>query len=74
MNLPVMSEIVFEVTKETTGGYDAESDTENLSAQGDTWEDLCSNVRQTVEKYFREGPKPQAIRLHYVREEVLQLT
>ena len=74
MNLPVMSEVVFEVTKETTGGYDAESDTENLSARGDTWEDLCANVKETVEKYFHEGPRPQAIRLHHVREEVLPLT
>ena len=40
MDLPVMSEVVFEVTRESSGGYDAESDTENLSAQGDTWEQL----------------------------------
>jgi hypothetical protein len=45
--LPVMSEVVFDVTKETDGGYDAESTTENLSAQGDTWEDLS-----TCEKRF----------------------
>jgi hypothetical protein len=73
MDLPVMSEVVFEVTQETTGGYHAESETENLSASGDTWEELCANVRQTVERYFHEGPKPQSIRLHFVREEVLQL-
>jgi hypothetical protein len=74
MDLPVMSEVVFEVTKESTGGYDAESDTENLSAQGDTWEQLCDNVKTTVERYFQDGPKPQSIRLHHVREEILPLT
>ncbi len=52
-----MSEVVFDVTKETTGGYDAESTTETLSAQGDTWEDLCANVRKIVEHYFQDGPK-----------------
>ena len=71
--LPVMSEVVFDVTRENTGGYDAESTTENLSAQGDTWEDLCANVRKVVEHYFNDGPKPQTVRLHHVGEEVLTL-
>lgn len=71
--LPVMSEVVFDVTKENGGGYDAESTTENLSAQGDTWEDLCANVKKIVEHYFQDGPKPQTVRLHHVREEVLTL-
>jgi predicted RNase H-like HicB family nuclease len=74
MDLPVMGEVVFDVTKETDGGYDAESTTENLSAQGDTWEDLCANVKKTAESYFHDGPKPQTIRLHHVREEILSLT
>jgi len=73
MDLPVMSEVVFDVTKEADGGYDAESSTENLSAQGDTWEELCANVKKTVEAYFHDGPKPQTIRLHHVREQVLSL-
>jgi hypothetical protein len=73
MALPVMSELVFEVTRESTGGYDAESDTENLSAQGNTWQELCDNVKATVERYFQDGPKPQSIRLHHVREETLTL-
>jgi predicted RNase H-like HicB family nuclease len=69
--LPVMTEVVFDVTRETSGGYDAESSTENLSAQGDTWEDLCANIRKVVDHYFHDGPKPQTVRLHHVREEVL---
>jgi hypothetical protein len=64
MELPVLSEVAFDVTKEHDGGYDAESSTENLSAQGDTWEELCVNVRQTVEAYFYDGPKPRTTRLH----------
>jgi predicted RNase H-like HicB family nuclease len=69
-----MSEVLFDVTKEADGGYDAESTTENLSAQGETWEDLCANVKKTVESHFHDGPKPQTIRLHHVREEILSLT
>ena len=68
-----MSEVVFDVTKEADGGYDAESTTENLSAQGDTWEDVCANVKKTVESYFHDGAKPQTIRLHHGREEILSM-
>jgi len=71
--LPVMSEVVFDVTKENGGGYDDKSTTENLSAQGDTWEDLCANVKKVVDHYFQNGPKPQTVRLHHVREEILTL-
>ena len=73
MEFPLQTEIVFEVTKEHDGGYDAESFAENLSAQGDTWEELCGNVRKTVEAYFHDGPKPQTVRLHHIREEILSL-
>ena len=68
-----MSEVVFDVTKEADGGYDAESTTENLSAQGDTWEDLCANVKKTVVSYFHDGPKPQTIRCTTSAKEFLSL-
>ncbi|HEY2462079.1 MAG TPA: hypothetical protein VGI16_14810 [Candidatus Acidoferrum sp.] len=73
MDLPVMSEIVFEVTKELNDGYAAESSSENLSAQGATWQEMTTNVKKTVEAYFHDGPKPQSIRLHHVYEESISL-
>jgi predicted RNase H-like HicB family nuclease len=73
MDLPVMDEVVFEVVRELDGSYAAESDTENLTALGETWEELCDNAKKTVEAYFGGGPKPQSIRLHYVREETIPL-
>jgi hypothetical protein len=71
MDLPVMSEIVFDVTREDIGGYAAECESENLSVMADTWEDLRDNVKAAVEKHFQDGPKPVSIRLHLVRDEVL---
>jgi hypothetical protein len=73
MDLPVMSEIVFEVTRADVGGYAAECESENLSVMADTWEDLRNSVKATVEKHFHDGPKPTSIRLHMVRDEVLSL-
>ena len=73
MDLPVLDEVVFKVIRELDGSYAAESDTENLTAVGDTWEELREDVKKTVERYFNGGPKPQSIRLHYVREETISL-
>jgi predicted RNase H-like HicB family nuclease len=68
-----ISELVFEVTEEAEGGYSAECLTENIFTQGDTWEELRANVKEAVAVYFFDGAKPQSIRLHLVRDEVLTL-
>ena len=56
-----MAELIFEVTQENDGGYCA-------------WDDLRSNVREAVRAYFfaclLEGPSPERVRLHLVRDEV----
>ena len=68
-----MSEILFEVTQEADGGFVAECLTENIVTQGDTWEDLRSNVQEAVRAFFFDRPRPARIRLHLVRDEVLAL-
>jgi hypothetical protein len=73
MDLPVMSELVFDVMREETGGYAADCDSENMSIMADTWEDLRCNVKTAVERHFQDGPKPASIRLHLVRDEVISL-
>jgi predicted RNase H-like HicB family nuclease len=73
MSGPHISELVFEVTEEAEGGYSAECLTENIFTQGNTWEELRANVKEATEAYFYDGPKPQFIRLHLVRNEVLAM-
>jgi predicted RNase H-like HicB family nuclease len=68
-----ISELVFEVTEEAEGGYSAECLTENIFTQGDTWEELRTNVKEAVAVYFFDAVKPQSIRLRLVRNEVLTL-
>ena len=67
------SELVFEITEEPEGGYSARCLTENIFTQGDSWEELRANVKEAVSVYFFDGTKPQSIRLHLVRDEVLSL-
>ena len=68
-----MADLIFEVTQEGDGGFCAECLTEAIFTQGDDWEGLRSNVKEAVEAYFFDGPKPHNIRLHLVRDEVLAL-
>lgn len=64
-------EIVFSVTQESDGGYVAECLSHDVFTQGNTWDELRKNVQEAVEAYFFDQPKPSAIRLHLVRDEVL---
>ena len=66
-----MSELVFEVTQESDGGYVAEALGENIVTQGDTWEELRANVKGAVQAYYFDEPKPAYLRLHLRRDEVL---
>ena len=70
MTNPHYSELVFDVSEDADGGYVAECLSENIVTQGDTWEELRANVKEAVEAFFFDRPKPQAIRLHLVRNEV----
>jgi hypothetical protein len=66
-----MSELVFEVTQESDGGFIAEALGENIVTEADSWEMLRANVREAVEAYYFDEPKPAIVRLHLRRDEVL---
>jgi predicted RNase H-like HicB family nuclease len=68
-----VNEIVFEVTQEADGGYCAECLTESIFTQGQTWDELRANVREAVEAFYFDQPKPANVRLHLVRDEMLAL-
>jgi predicted RNase H-like HicB family nuclease len=71
--IQLVNEIIFEVTQEADGGFCAECLTESIFTQGDTWDELRSNVKEAVEAFYFDRPKPARIRLHLVRDEMLAL-
>ena len=73
MNESHSTELVFEVTQEADGGYCAACLTENIFTQGDTWDELRAMVKDAVEGYFYDSPKPQSIRLHLVHDETFTM-
>ena len=68
-----MNEIVFEITQDADGGFCAECLTESIFTQGDSWDELRANVREAVEAFYFDRPKPAGVRLHLVRDEMLAL-
>ncbi|MDX6559371.1 MAG: hypothetical protein QOF72_2420 [Blastocatellia bacterium] len=64
-------EIVFSVYQDNDGGFVAECLSYDIFSQADSWDELRSNVQEAVTGYFFDQTKPERIRLHLVRDEVL---
>ena len=62
-----MTEIIFEVTEdEVDGGYSASALGHGIHTQGDSVEEIRSNVKEAVDCYFDDTmPRPKLIRLHF---------
>jgi hypothetical protein len=69
----LMPELVFEVIQESDGGYCAECLTENIFTEGDTWDEMRANVLEATSAFFFDQPRPDRIRLHLVRDEILSV-
>jgi predicted RNase H-like HicB family nuclease len=66
-----MSELVFEVTQESDGGFVAEALGEDIITQGDNWEELRANIQDAVRAFYFDGEKPEFVRLRLRKDEVL---
>lgn len=66
-----MSELVFNVTQESDGGYVAVAVGESIVTQGDTWDELCYMVLDATKAYFFDSEPPARIRLFLHVEQVL---
>ena len=63
-----MSELIFEVIQEADGGFCAECLTDSIVTEGNTWEELRTNVQKVVKAFYFDQPEklPASIRLHLV--------
>lgn len=64
-----MSEIIFVVEESLDSGYEAKALSELIFTEGETMDELRSNIKEVVQCHFDIDP-PKLIRLHYVKEEV----
>jgi len=67
-----MSEIVFVVDEDPDGGLTARALGESIFTEAEDMETLKERVRDAVRCHFDDASKrPKAIRLHWVRDEVI---
>lgn len=66
-----MNEILFLVEEAPEGGYLARAMSQSIFTEADDIESLHQQIRDAVRCHFDEGTRPQLIRLHFVREEVI---
>jgi hypothetical protein len=64
-------EIVFSVQQESDGGFVAECLSHDIFVQADDWTELRVQVLDAVSGYFFDAERPTAVRLHFVRDELL---
>jgi predicted RNase H-like HicB family nuclease len=70
----VMSELIFVIEEDPTGGYIARALGRDIFTEADTREELVANVREAVGAYFdTPAEMPKVIRLHFVHDEVFAL-
>ena len=68
-----MNELIFLVEDSQEGGYNARALGESIFTQGTTLDDLSRNIREAVLCHFEEANVPKIIRIHYVRNEILEV-
>lgn len=66
-----MTEVIFLVEEAVEGGYTAQALGFSIFTEAESIDDLRAAVRDAVQCHFDEPERPQIIRLHFVRDEVL---
>jgi predicted RNase H-like HicB family nuclease len=68
-----MKELFFLVEEALEGGYTAKAIGESIFTEAETIDELKKEIREAVECHFDDDDKPQIVRLHMVKEEMIVL-
>jgi hypothetical protein len=67
------TEIIFLVEESPEGGYQARALGESIFTEADSITELKVNVKEAVLTHFEDGKHPRIIRLHFTREELINV-
>jgi len=67
------NEIFFYIEESFDGGYEAKALGYPIFTDGETIEELKTNIKDAIHCHFEDGEAPQIIKLHFVREEAMAL-
>ena len=68
-----MNEIIFIVEDAPEGGYIAKAIGAAIFTEADTIEELRKMVKDAVRCHFEDNELPKLVRLHFVKDEILNL-
>ncbi|HPC82486.1 MAG TPA: hypothetical protein P5234_04330 [Thermoanaerobaculaceae bacterium] len=68
-----MREIIFVVEEAPEGGFTAQALGHSVFTEADSIAELHAMVRDAVACHFDEASMPKLVRLHFVRDEVINL-
>jgi predicted RNase H-like HicB family nuclease len=68
-----MKELIFLVEDAPEGGYTARALGEAIFTEAETVDELRENIRDAVRTHFENGSEPKVVRMHFVRDEILQV-
>jgi predicted RNase H-like HicB family nuclease len=68
-----MKELFFLVEEALEGGYTAKAIGESIFAEAESMEELKKEIREAIECHFDADQKPQIVRLHMVKDEMMIL-
>jgi len=58
-----MSELIFDVTIDEDNRYVAIARENGIATDGADWEEMKANVRELIEAYYIDAPKPTSFQL-----------
>ena len=68
-----MNEIIFLIEESLEGGYEAKALESAIHTEADNIDELKVAIRDAVTCPFDDGDVPRSIRLHFVKEEFMNL-
>ena len=67
-------ELIFEICDAEEGGFYARALGHGIFTEGETWDDLRTNVLEAVSLHFEDAAdRPRLVQMHYVRDELIPL-
>ena len=64
-------QLLFFVSKDSEGGYVAKARKYGIYTQGETWDELISNIKEAILCHFEEGEAPTSFAWQMVKREVV---
>jgi hypothetical protein len=68
-----MKELIFLIEDDPVGGFTAKGLGESIFTEAENWDELKENINDAVKCHFDEKEMPTIIRLHYVKDEVIEV-